>query len=237
MSAVSPDSTPEELRALVEAAGPWVTGFEFRGQHFGGPYPAETDDRITLLTRWLPRPPQRILECACLEGGHTSALARHYPAASIVALEGRATNLQRARLLCGARGHQNIEFRQVDLEDGFVPAGERYDFILCLGLLYHLYHPRSLIQRMAAQTDRVWVWTQICHDREVVLDHDGVCGRMYREPAEHSLNGLRPDSFFPTLGGLIQMFADAGLSEFTYVRPQVTPNGPAILGGFARPGK
>lgn len=234
MTLPTPASTLDEVRAAVAATGPWITGFEFRGESLGGPYPAETDDRITLLAKWFPRPPERILECACLEGGHTSALARLFPQAHIVAIDGRDSNLARARVLCGARGHAHVEFRQMDFEDTFVPADERYDFILCLGLLYHLFHPRRFIQRLAAQTDFVWVWTQVCHDREVAVAHDGVCGRMYREPDEHPLNGLRPDSFFPTFGGLIQMFADAGLTEMSYARHQITPNGPAILAGFSR---
>jgi hypothetical protein len=32
--------------AQFEALGPWITGFEFGGNHYGGQYRADTDSRV-----------------------------------------------------------------------------------------------------------------------------------------------------------------------------------------------
>jgi len=77
--------------AQFDALGPWITGFEFGGTQYGGQYRADTDscvlrfisrfrDRLAASNRGRDQP-LRILECGCLEGGHTSVLAQAFPEA------------------------------------------------------------------------------------------------------------------------------------------------------------
>src|SRR5438270_13972228 len=75
--------------AQFEALGPWITGFEFGGVQYGGQYRAGTDPRVLgFVSTFRERlaasnrrrdQPLRILECGCLEGGHTTVLAQACP--------------------------------------------------------------------------------------------------------------------------------------------------------------
>ena len=77
--------------AQFDALGPWITGFVFGGTQYGGQYRADTDSRVLrFISRFRERlaasnrgrdQPLRILECGCLEGGHTSVLAQAFPEA------------------------------------------------------------------------------------------------------------------------------------------------------------
>src|SRR6266568_2805317 len=82
------------IRAQVEELGSWITGFEFEGTRYGGDYFPNDDSRVlrfvNAFRQWLRELPDRrralrILECGCLEGGHTALLAKAFPEAEIVA--------------------------------------------------------------------------------------------------------------------------------------------------------
>src|SRR5437762_9322472 len=73
------------IRAQVEELGSWITGFEFEGTRYGGDYFPNDDSRVLRFVdafrQWLRELPDRrralrILECGCLEGGHTALLAK-----------------------------------------------------------------------------------------------------------------------------------------------------------------
>jgi trans-aconitate methyltransferase len=46
----------------------------------------------------------RILECDCLEGGHTSVLAQAFPEVEITAVDVRETSLEKAKFILSASG-------------------------------------------------------------------------------------------------------------------------------------
>jgi 2-polyprenyl-3-methyl-5-hydroxy-6-metoxy-1,4-benzoquinol methylase len=95
--------------AQFEALGPWITGFEFGGNHYGGQYRADTDSRVLRFISKLRErlaasnrgrgQPLRILECGCLEGVHTRVLARAFPEATITAVDVREKSLQKAKFI------------------------------------------------------------------------------------------------------------------------------------------
>ena len=61
------------------------SGFDVNGEHFGGTYMAEGDDRVSMFVdriRAERAEPAAILECGCLEGGHTGVIAGAFPAAA-----------------------------------------------------------------------------------------------------------------------------------------------------------
>ncbi len=217
-----------ELKDQVEALGPWVTRFSVLGTSYGGYYDALNDDRVSRAVQFFPQC-TRILEVGCLEGAHTTILSRMYPYAEIVALDARQSNLDKARFLTSVYGCRRVTFGLEDLETADLAQYGCFDLCVCLGLLYHLVQPSAFIKRVAARCDALWIWTTICDEVSAETVVDGYRGRMYQEgPLDHALSAIRPQSFFPTLGSLVQMLADAGFCDFQVMNMEQTPNGPSL---------
>jgi SAM-dependent methyltransferase len=75
----------------------------------------------------------RVLDLGAGEGGLSLELAAH--GARVVCVEGRRANIAKAEFAAAALGLA-IDFRQQDVRD--LRTDERFDVVLCFGLLYHL---------------------------------------------------------------------------------------------------
>ena len=222
------------IAAEVDRLGPWITGFTAGGRDFGGQYFAEYDTRVRAFLDWLgPRRTgiRRLLECGCLEGGHTAALASALPDAQIFATEIREENLARAALLARVRNLSNVRFLSDDLEEPAASLEDAYDAVVCIGLLYHLRDPAKFLARCARSSPILWLWTIYCAETEAVVTENGYRGRIYAEPTAHPLSGVRTESFFPSLGSLAEMARAGGYRRIEIFEREITKNGngPAVL--------
>ncbi len=207
--------------AQFEALGPWITGFEFGGNHYGGQYRADTDSRVLrFISTFRERLAAsnrgrgqllRILECGCLEGGHTRVLAQAFPEATITAVDVRETSLQKAKFILASSGITNVRLTKENLNESSAAFTEQYDAIFCVGLLYHLRQPAEFLARAGQAANFLWLSTIIF--------------------VERPLAGVNPQSFLPTIGSLVDMLWTAGFSEISLLEKSMTPdgNGPAVL--------
>ena len=124
-----PRGSVSRIDESVRALNPWITKFVVLGQEFGGSYDATTDERISRLPVFVPRA-RRILECGCLEGGHTALLGRVYPHAEIVAVDVRESNLVKARLLTSVAGIRPPQFLCRDLETAELGDLGHFDLVV-----------------------------------------------------------------------------------------------------------
>jgi SAM-dependent methyltransferase len=77
----------------------------------------------------------RVLDLACLEGMYSLELARR--GATVVALEGREANVEKARFAARTLG-VDVDFRQEDVRGLSRERHGTFDLVLALGILYHL---------------------------------------------------------------------------------------------------
>ena len=223
-----PHASPATIAQSVRALEPWITKFTVLGETYGGTYDGLNDDRVSRLPQFFPRC-RRILEVGCLEGAHTVVLSRGFPYTDIVALDGRAANLERARFLTSLYGCRRVDFGVADLENADLTAYGKFDVCVCVGLLYHLWEPWKFLRRVGAQAEGLWLWTVICDEASAEVVRDGYRGRIYAEgPLSDALSALRAQSFFPTLGSLTQMLRDAGFNDVHAMNFETTPNGPSV---------
>ena len=227
--------------AQFEALGPWITGFEFGGNHYGGQYRADTDSRVLrFISTFRERlaasnrdrdKPLRILECGCLEGGHTSVLAQAFPEATITAVDVRETSLQKAKFILSSSGITNVRLTKENLNESSAALTQRYDAIFCVGLLYHLRQPAEFLARAGQAANFLWLSTIICAEPEATVVENDYRGRFFGEVVERPLAGVNPQSFLPTIGSLVDMLWTAGFSEISLLEKSMTPdgNGPAVL--------
>lgn len=167
----------------------------------------------------------RVLDLACLEGMYALELARR--GASVVAIEGREANLEKARFAARALGLE-VDFRQGDVRDLRREEHGGFDVVLCLGILYHLDQQDvfAFVDRLAEVCDRALVVdTHVSLKDEERRPHGG------HEYAGHTLVEHAPDAtvedrlaavwssldnttaFAPTKPSLLRLLARAGFTS------------------------
>jgi len=238
MSLSGPDTTSstreETIAARAAAFGSWITGFTIHSVTFEGEYRPENDDRLLLFVdalRKRPGRPANILECGCLEGGHTLELARQFPDATIHAVDVRQENLNETAFVVGLANCHNVRLIQDDFDAPQATFEGHYDAVFCVRLLYHLANPREFLERVCRASSFLRLWTVYCAEEEIAISKQSFRGRVYNESTEHPLSAARSVSFLPSLGSLIEFLWDAGYTDVRLIRKEMTKNGngPAIL--------
>jgi len=134
----------DEKRGVEEKYGLW-TAHNFKlGQNVYTIKEDVTGDevklrRIVQLVADICRRPiseLRVLDLACLEGMYSIEFASQ--GAHVCAIEGRETNLEKARFAAQMLSLGNVEFHQDDVRNLREDKHGRFDVVLCLGILYHL---------------------------------------------------------------------------------------------------
>ncbi len=168
----------------------------------------------------------RILDLACLEGLYGIELARH--GASVVLVEGREANLEKARYAKEVLGLENVELHLDDVRNLSPEKYGHFDVVLCLGILYHLDQPdvfRFLEQISAVCTGITIISTQYSLVAEVSVEYKGhtYWGRKTREHSPDSSmeermekvwNSLdNPHSFEFTRSSLLNFLSNYGYTS------------------------
>lgn len=221
----------------IDSLSPWITKIRINNKEYGGDYDAYNDRRVDFFIEKFRNETLTdnfsVLECGCLEGGHTVKIASEFPKAQIHAVDARDSNLAKAKLHTGLFNLDNVKFDQVDLETEEKVFENKYSVIFCVGLLYHLRYPEIFLRKCATSSDKLWLSTVISSEKEAehLEENDLYRGKIYNEPVEHPLSGVRPKSFFPSLGTLCNMIWDAGFQKIEVYEQTLTPNGngPAVL--------
>ena len=89
-----------------------------------------------------------VLDLGCADGRFTIWAARRH-AARVAGVERNHTCLQRARFLTGAMGLDNIELFGGSIERN--RPTDRFDYVFCLGLIYHLIDPLGTLHALCKQ--------------------------------------------------------------------------------------
>jgi hypothetical protein len=110
-----------------------------------------------------------VLELGPLEAGHTYMLEQ--AGARVDAIEGNHNSFLRCLIVKNLLGLES-NFVLGDFSESF---GERdhWDLVLASGVLYHMTRPVELLERMAAVTDRIMLWTHY-YEPDLSLWHPGV---------------------------------------------------------------
>ncbi len=222
--------TDPAVAAAFARHQPWITKYDLRGASSGGWFDAPNDPRLGLFRRCFPEA-RRILELGSLEGGHTIGLARQPGVESILGIEGRKANYERAQLARELFAVDKISFVHANLEEIRLAEFGNFDAIYCCGLLYHLPEPWKLVEQFASIAPGLFLWTH--YSTEALADsfQQGYKGfRQAEGGPDEALSGLSLDSFWPTLGSLCTMLTDHGFSEVRLLGNDLKhAHGPAII--------
>jgi hypothetical protein len=188
---------------------------------------------------------KRILELGPLEGGHTCMMER--AGAKVLAIEANQRGFLKCLVVKNA-----LNLKSDFLFGDFRPYLEKaesnsFDFVLAIGVLYHMTEPLKLLYDIARVTDTFGVWTHY-FDPAIIRDKvrfdfkpqlQTVAGRSVEVFRQHYLTGIiaipgfcggtAPNSFWLTKHGLLEYVESLGF-EVTVGRDEPNhPNGPSIL--------
>ena len=218
-----------DLRAEFVKREPWITKFHLEGEDFGGYFDAMNDARITQFFEIFPDV-ENIIELGSLEGGHSFALAQNMHVKKVLAIEGRAHNIEKSKFVKELLNDKKVEFVQADIEKmNFEPFGT-FDAVFCSGLLYHLPKPWELIPKLARISENIFIWTQISEEAKAKKMREGWRGRFHREGGLFDpLSGLSKRSFWLSLGSLVGLLTVNGYKEVKIIEHNLAhPNGHAV---------
>ncbi len=197
------------------------------------PYPAANRSSLTakrwhlapmewIMALWRPgsenNPPKRILVAGCGSGSEAFALARKFPAATIVAVDFSPRSIAIAKKLQRASSRmRNIHFIQADLSNRGLPrtTGGNFDFISCHGVLSYIPGPERVLANLSRQLKR---------DGALFLgvngsEHFSVRGRPFLSSFGFDLKELREEARLRDLFGiwdrLLESFGGARLPNKT----------------------
>src|SRR6266404_9772268 len=222
----------DPLKEQFAKLGPWIFQFRINGADYGGGISAVGDLRVEQFFRFAPEA-ATILELGSLEGAHSFILAQHPGVQRVVALEGRETNLRKARFVQELLQVRNIEFAQANLEHADLRGFGNFDAIFCCGLLYHLPEPWTLIQQCPSIAPVLFIWTQYAAENEARDIGHGLRGKIHVEGGpDEPLSGMSATATWLTLDSLRDLLAASGYGQVEIMDDDPAhPNGPAVTIG------
>ncbi|KPQ38370.1 MAG: Methyltransferase domain [Phormidium sp. OSCR] len=158
----------------------------------------------------------RVLDLACLEGLYGLELALH--GATVVGLEGRESNLAKARFSQEVLHLDKIEFVCDDVRNLSRERYGSFDVVLCIGIFYHLNAPDvfEFAQHIADVSSRLALFdTHVSSTAEQAYEYRGQTywGRSYAE--DHMAWGSigNEESAWLTRPSLYNLLADVGFDS------------------------
>lgn len=180
----------------------------------------------------------RVLDLASLEGMYALELAQR--GATVVAIEGRESNIEKARFAAHSLGLE-VDFRLGDVRELSAEKHGTFDMVLCLGILYHLdlEDAVSLVERIRLVTRKAAIFDSAVATRiteshtlaDLVLRGERLIEHAPGDTAEQRLARLwssldNDTAFVPTLPSLIRLLSAKGFSSVLEVHVPVEPEKP-----------
>ena len=89
---------------------------------------------------------------------------------TVTSMDGRPDNIKEGKVRFPDREWIEMDFEKSNLKDAL--GEKKFDYILCLGLLYHLVNPQKLIKEMSQFGKVVFVSTIVCDSDDPDLHYN-----------------------------------------------------------------
>jgi tRNA (mo5U34)-methyltransferase len=216
-----------DLERRIAELGPWFHDLEIGGVRTAPAHPLGNFlEEIWLQVR--PAFPARmhgmtVLDVGCNAGFYSLKLAAR--GARVTGIEHDARYVEQARFAAAAVGAE-IEYIEMDVYD-VGELGRTFDFVLFMGVFYHLRHPLLALDRLAAVVRRRMVFQSLLRGRgtphETRADYPIEERAVFDEPdfpamrfIERSYAGDPTNWWIPNRSGMEAMLRSAGLTIEEY---------------------
>jgi tRNA (mo5U34)-methyltransferase len=135
--------SPSQIEERVRSLGQWFHNIDLHGvktapEHFLGDYP---NIKWQNFKHAVPEDMtgKSVLDIGCNAGFYSIEMKKR-GAARVVGIDSDEIYLNQARFAAEVSGYADIEFRNLSVYD-VGQLGEKFDFVIFMGVLYHLRHP------------------------------------------------------------------------------------------------
>lgn len=111
---------------------------------------------------------KNILECGPLELGHTYMM-HNFGCKKITSVENNWYCYLKCLAVKDSLKISNLELLFGDVVEYLKESKDKFDFVLCSGILYHLLNPIELIHLLSLVTDKVFIWTHIYDEKSATM--------------------------------------------------------------------
>lgn len=239
--------TAPELRERVDALGPWFHDLDLCGVRTAPGHPL--GDFLRDLWRQVePAFPadmtgKTVLDIGCNAGFYSHQL--HARGARVTAIDHDPRYLAQARFAAETVGAE-IEFHELDVYD-VDRLGRRFDYVLFMGVLYHLRYPLYALDKVARLPRERLVFQSMLrgHPGSVPVEPDYPITEtgIFEDPRfpamrfiEHSYAGDPTNWWVPNEAGMEAMLRSAGLRIDAHPAREVFFCSPAMAGAEVQAG-
>jgi hypothetical protein len=212
-SYISAPPNPQNMLDIF--AGEWASKFPVQYGLTAGLNPLFEDSRIHWMINELNGIlGMRVVELGPLEGAHSYLLDRA-GAASVLAIESNQRAFLKCLIVKELLGMPSVEFVMGDFRQYFDRTPARFDLCIASGVLYHMKEPVALLAQIAAQCDRLFLWTHY-YDKKVI-DRDKNLKHRFQDTVKRVTNGFGYSMHrYAYLEGLKNAGFCGGNAEFAY---------------------
>lgn len=146
---------------------------------------------------------KEILDVACNCGFYSFELAKR--GAKVTSIDNSYQDIVRAKFAKKVLGINNVDFQFADAKELENEFSMKFDLVLCLGLLYHLENPQSIIDTISRKSN-IAVFETIVDERDIMIE----------KIEDHRKT---EDGYVPTEKWLRNAFKKAGFSSITRITP------------------
>ena len=215
----------------------------------GGYTNLSNDTRLHWCNSILNFKGKNILECGPLELGH-SYMMHNFGCKQITAVENNWYCYLKCLAVKESFKLSNIELLFGDIIEYLKNSTNKFDFVLCSGILYHLTNPIELIHLISLVTENIFIWTHIYDEKSNTLknqninkaniEHDGEIyfgGRQtYKDNGNSKLESLYCGGKFKISFWISEKDLNKALKKYGFINIQKNedlcdlnhPNGPCI---------
>ena len=162
--------SPATLQRRIEALGPWFHDLDLDGVRTAPDHPLGG----FLRDMWRQVQPafpkdmsgKTVLDIGCNAGFYSLQL--HARGAAVLGIDHNPRYLEQARLAAQVLGAE-IEYHQMEAYD-VGELGRRFDYVLFMGVLYHLRYPLLALDRVAAAVRERLIFQSMLRGAEEVLN-------------------------------------------------------------------
>lgn len=233
--------TGAEIRTRVAELGPWFHDLDLRGVRTAPDHPL--GDFLRDLWRQVePAFPadmtgKTVLDIGCNAGFYSQRLWER--GACVTAIDHDPGYLEQARFAAEVIGAE-IEFHQLDVYD-VERLGRRFDFVLFMGVLYHLRYPLLALDRVARLPRERLIFQSMlrgsARTMPTAADYPFSERKVFEDPCfpamffvEHSYADDPTNWWIPNRAGVEAMLRSAGLCIDRRVESEVYFCSPAASG-------
>lgn len=150
---------------------------------------------------------KKVLDIASNAGFYSFELAKR--GAQVTSLDNSYDDIVKAKFAKKILGVENVSFELGDVNDLEEMFKEKFDLVLCLGLLYHVKNPKEIIKKVSKISDFV-IFETIANvnkqESELIEDR-----------------AITTDGFVPTVPWLKEAFEEMGFTEIKQITEENFP--------------